>query len=64
MHDSEGLAFLREQSIIDKTLMNLISVCESVDSAFVLLDTQFGDEEAELGIIKSHLCDNPMLTEN
>ena len=64
MHDSEGLAFLREQSILDKTLKNLISVCESVPSAFELLDTQFGDKEAELRLIKSHICDNPMLTDN
>ena len=55
---------MREQSITDKTLKNLISVCESVDSAFVLLDIQFGDKEAELRIIKSHICDNPMLTDN
>merc|ERR1711989_162890 len=30
MHDSEGLAFLKEQSISDKGLKTLISVCESV----------------------------------
>ena len=64
MHDSEGLTFLREQFIIDKALKNLISVCESVDSAFVLLDTQFRNKEAEIRIIKSHICDNPMLTDN
>ena len=64
MHDSEGLAFLKEQSIPDKTLKNLVSVCESVQSAFDLLDTQFGDKEAELRIIKSHICNNPMLNDN
>ena len=64
MHDSEGLAFLKEQSILDKTLKNLVSVCKSVQSAFDLLDTQFGDKEAELRIIKSHICNNPMLTYN
>ena len=30
MHDSEGLTFLKEQSLSDKGLKNLISVCESV----------------------------------
>ena len=60
----EGLAFLKEQSILDKTLKNLVSVCESVDQAITLLDTQFGDKEAELRIIKSHICNNPMLTDN
>ena len=64
MHDSEGLAFLKEQSILDKTLKNLISVCESVSSAFELLYTQFGDKEAMLRLLKSHICDNPMLTDN
>ena len=64
MHDSEGLAFLKELSIPDKTFKNLVSVCESVQSAFILLDTQFGDKEAELRIIKSHICNNPMLTDN
>ena len=64
MHDSEGLTFLKEQSITDKTLKNLVSVCESVHSAFILFDTQFGDKEAELRIIKSHICDNPILTDN
>ena len=39
MQDSEQLAFLKEQSILDKTLKNLISVCESVSSAFGLRDT-------------------------
>lgn len=63
MHNSEGLAFLKEQSILDKTLKNLVFVYESVQSAFTLLDTQFGDKEAELRIIKSHICDNPMLTD-
>ena len=64
MHDSEGLAFLKEQSITDKGLKTLISVCESVPSAFELLDTQFGDKEAELRLIKSQICDHPMLTDN
>ena len=64
MHDSEGLAFLKEQSILDKTLKNLVSVCESVQSTFDLLDTQFGDKEAEWRIIKSNICNNPMLTDN
>ena len=39
MHDSEGLTFLKEQSINNKGLKNLISVCESVQAAFELLDT-------------------------
>ena len=64
MHDSEGLQFLRDQSILDRTLKNLISVCETVSSAFELLDTQFGDKEAEMRITKTHICDNPVLTDN
>ena len=64
MHDSERLAFLKEQSIPDTTLKNLVSARESVKSAFDLLYTQFGDKQAELRIIKSHICNNPMLTDN
>ena len=64
MHDSEGLTFLKEQSINNKGLKNLIAVCESVQAAFELLDTQFGDKEAELRLIKSQICDHPMLSDN
>ena len=64
MHDSEGLTFLKEQSINNKGLKNLISVCESVQAAFELLDTQFGDKEAELRLIKSQITDHPVLSDN
>ena len=53
-----------ENFVAAQTLKNLVSVCESVNSAFILLDTQFGDKEAELRFIKSQICDNPMLTDN
>merc|ERR1712240_512543 len=64
MHDFEGLTFLKEQSINNKGLKNLKAVCESVQAAFELLDTQFGDKEAELRLIKSQICDHPMLSDN
>ena len=37
--ESEGLAFLKEQSVPDPHLKGLISLCDSVDSVFTLLDT-------------------------
>ena len=43
MFESEGLAFLKEHSIPDPNLKMLISLCESVDAVFELLNTQFSD---------------------
>ena len=44
MFESEGLAFLKEQSVPDPNFKSLIALCDSVDSVFTLLDTQFSDK--------------------
>ena len=41
MFESEGLAFLKEHSVPDPHLKVLISLCDSVDSVFELLNTVF-----------------------
>ena len=64
MHDSERLSFLKEQYIPHLHLKELIAVCDSVDNAFALLDTQFEDKTAELRFIKRKICELPMLSPN
>ena len=64
MLDNEGLLFLKEQSVPDPQLKTLIQLCDSVDSVFTLLDTQFSDKATELRILKKHICGLPMLKEN
>ena len=48
MFESKGLSFLKKQSIPDQALKSLIALCDSVDSAFSLIDTQFLDKASEL----------------
>ena len=64
MPDSDGLSFLKEHSIPDQNLKNLIAICESVESAFALLDTQFGDKAGEVRQIKRQICELPILPDN
>ena len=64
MPDSDGLSFLKEHSIPDQNLKNLIAICENVDSAFALLDTQFGDKAGEVRQIKRQICELPILPDN
>ena len=51
MFESEGLAFLKEQSVPDPHLKGLISLCDSVDSVFTLLDTQFSDKATDYRVL-------------
>ena len=64
MFENEGLLFLKEQSVPDPNLKSLIALCDSVDSVFTLLDTQFSDKATELRVLKKHICGLPMLKEN
>ena len=59
-----GLSFLKEQSVPDQGLKSLISVCDFVEAAFALLDTQFSDKASELRVLKKQICALPMLKEN
>ena len=52
MFESEGLAFLKEHSVPDPHLKGLTALCDSVDSVFTLLDTQFSDKATELRVLK------------
>ena len=62
--DSDGLSFLKEQSIPDQGLKNLIAVWNSVESSFALLDTQFGDKTGEFRTIKRKISELPVLPDN
>ena len=64
MHESEGLSFLKEQSVPDQSLKSLISLCDSDDAAFTLLDTQFSDKASEVRILKRQICTLSMLKAN
>ena len=55
MLDNEGLLFLKEQSVPDPQLKTLIQLCDSVDSVFTLLDTEFSDKATELRILKKQI---------
>ena len=46
------------------TLKELVAVCNSVASAFALLDTQFGDKTVKLRITKRQICELPMISDN
>merc|ERR1712240_288489 len=64
MPDSDGLSFLKEHSIPDQNLKNLIAITNSVESAFALLDTQFRDKAGEIRQLKRQICKLPMLPDN
>ena len=64
MLDNEGLLFLKEQLVPDPYLKTLIALCDSVDSVFTLLDTQFSDKATDLRVLKKHICCLPMLKDN
>ena len=64
MFESEGLAFLKEHSIPDPNLKMLISLCDSVDAVFELLNTQFSDKGTDYRILIKYICGLPALKEN
>ena len=64
MFESEGLAFLKEQSVPDPHLKGLISLCDSVDSVFELLNTQFSDKATDYRVLIKYICGLPTLKEN
>ena len=64
MFESEGLAFLKEHSIPDPNLKMLISLCETVDAVFELLNTQFSDKGTDYRTLIKHICGLPALQEN
>ena len=64
MFESEGLAFLKEHSVPDPHLKVLISLCDSVDSVFELLNTQFSDKGTDYRILIKYICGLPALKEN
>ena len=61
MFESEGLVFLKEHSIPDPHLKVLISLSDSVDSVFELLNTQFSDKGTDYRILIKSICDLPAL---
>merc|ERR1712240_278092 len=64
MFESEGLAFLKEHSVPDPNLKALISLCDSVDAVFELLNTQFSDKGTDYRILAKYICGLPELKEN
>ena len=53
-----------ESSISIQKYMEIIYVCDTVDSAFALLDTQFGVKNNELYTVKSKITYKEMLPLN
>ena len=64
MFESKGLAFLKEHSVPDPNLKALISLCDSVDAVFELLNTQFSDKGTDYRILVKYICGLPALKEN
>merc|ERR1711895_309191 len=64
MFESEGLAFLKEFSVPDPGLKQLIALCETVDTVFELLSTQFSDKGTDYRILVKYICGLPALKEN
>ena len=61
MSDEDAISFLKGDSISDSNYKRLIQVCESLDSIFQVLDTQFGDCTNELRIIRKNIVELPIL---
>ena len=55
------MSFLKGDSIGDPNYRRLISVCESMESIFQILDTQFGNLTNELRIIRKNIVELPIL---
>ena len=64
MFENEGLAFLKEHSVPDPALKQLIALCETVDAVFELLNTQFSDKGTDYRILVKYICGLPALKEN
>ena len=63
MFEREGLAFLKGHSVPNPNLKILISLCDSVDAVFELLNTQFSDKGTDYRILIKYICGLPALKE-